>query len=104
MFTTLKQLAEGSLLLLEVKGLRTEVAGLRAALQAIAGSLARLAPAPLADPPSGSELEVTYVSDAYQAEVMDIELRLTRALGMPPTEEEVLAEWERRHEQAGAEG
>lgn len=41
--------------------------------------------------------EVTYVDEDHQRELMDIELRLTRASGAPPTEDEILSEYERRH-------
>lgn len=46
-------------------------------------------------------VEVNFVNDAYQAEIMDIELRLTGASGAPPTEDEILAEYEKRHGQEG---
>lgn len=49
--------------------------------------------------PAVPPVEVTYVNDVYQAEIMEIELRLTSASGMVPTEDDVLAEYERMHPQ-----
>lgn len=97
MLTRLKAVADGSLILLELRAVRQELAGLRAATDSIASTLARLVP-PAPDPAQmESGLTIAYVDSAYQAEVMDIELRLTRARGVPPTEDEVLEEYERRH-------
>lgn len=47
--------------------------------------------------------EVSFVREDEQAEFMDIELRLTQASGQPPTEDEILQEYWRRH-QPPAEG
>lgn len=51
--------------------------------------------------PNRPAVEVHFVNDNYQAEIMDIELRLTGASGAPPTEDEILAEYEKRHGQEG---
>lgn len=53
-------------------------------------------PLQLQPDPGAPVVDVTYVNDAYQAEIMEIELRLLQASGAPPTEEAVLLEWERR--------
>ena len=44
------------------------------------------------------ETEVTFVDEAHQAALMDIEMRLTAAKGIPPTEDEILAMWETEHQ------
>ena len=95
-----KRLARGGFLLRELRGLRTDVAGLRAASERIATAMevqnAHHWPARSA-PVEGS-LAITYVETEQQAELMDIETRLTTARGIPPTEEEVLEEYQRRQE------
>lgn len=71
---------------------------MRLALESIAGALQRAFPVEASVQPStGPAVEITYVSEEGQAEWMEIELGLTRATGRPPTEEEVLVEYERRH-------
>lgn len=47
--------------------------------------------------------EVSYVNDWEQFELMQIETELLQAKGLPPSVEEVVAEYERRHPEA-AEG
>ena len=49
--------------------------------------------------PDVPAVEISYVNDDEAARIMDAELRLTTALGRPPTEEEIFAEVDR---QAGA--
>ena len=44
--------------------------------------------------PDQRETEVTYVNEAEQAALVDIEMRLTAAKGIPPTEDEILAMYE----------
>lgn len=58
---------------------------------------------PSADPTEAA-VAVTHVNDADQQMWMDVELDLTAARGMPPTEEEVLAEFERRKSLPGHAG
>jgi hypothetical protein len=47
-------------------------------------------PMPAAPHPDDPSVTVEYVNEQYQSELMDAELRLTRATGQPPTEEEIL--------------
>lgn len=79
--------------------IRADLKGLRAAAERIATALERQAP-PVGR--EGSEedplVSVTYVDNEAQEEFMDIELRLTRAKGTPPTEDEIMAEYHRRQE------
>lgn len=107
MLKGLKRLAGGGLLLLELRGLRAEVQTLASAVSRIAAALeARNAhewPQQIQGDPSLPAVEVTYVQDEQRAEFMEIELQLTRARGTPATEEEIFAEWERRHGVRGAE-
>lgn len=78
---------------------------LRKAAERIAGALetrnAQDYPSRLAstDAPDLST-DIAFVNDAEQAEWMEIEVRLTAATGQPPTEDEILSEYLRRH--AGA--
>ena len=88
---TLRRLGGGLWLL---RHLLRELQGIRRAMTRLADAQA---PLPQGDQAAG--VAITYVSDAQQAEFMEIELRLTQATGQPPTEEEVLLEWERRHPQ-----
>jgi len=90
----------GARVLVEVRRLRREVAGLREAVARIAAVLEATHPLP-AQPPAGAsvapEVEVTFVEASEQAELMEIELGLTRARGMLPSEDEILQEYLRRH-------
>lgn len=107
MLDGLKKLAEGVALLVEVRALKTEVVGLREAVARIAAALERRNdhdyPTVMVARPGEPAVEVSYVNAEEQVELIDIELRLTAARGMPPTEEEILVEYERRHPQEGAE-
>ena len=47
-------------------------------------------------PPAPSTLEITYSDNAEQVLLMDIELQLTQARGVPPSEDEIVAEFDRR--------
>lgn len=99
----LKRLAGGGLLLLEVRGLRREVAGLREALERVAMALELRNdhdfPVTLPATDEAPEIEITYADTPMQQELADIELRLTAARGRIPTEEEIQEEFERRHAQ-----
>jgi len=48
--------------------------------------------------PDDRQTEVTYVDAEHQATLMEIEMRLTAAKGIPPTEDEILAMWEIEHQ------
>jgi hypothetical protein len=85
-----------------------ELTGIRLALESIAVSLSSIEiaavprvgdvvpPTEVADP----RVDSPYVETSQQAVLMDIELRLTQARGVPPTEDEVYLEFERRYGQA----
>lgn len=98
----LRRLAGGGLLLLEVRGMRRELAELRAVGERIAAALeaynAHAWPQmvqPISEVPA---VEVEYVTNQQQAEFMEIESRLTLAKGLPPTEDEIIAEYNRLHD------
>lgn len=98
MMKGLKRLAAGGILLRELRGIRTELTALRQALQVFTDrAFPPQAPARAPDSvtPDTPLTEITYIDTAQQAEWMDIELRLTQATGRPPTEEEILQEFER---------
>ena len=101
MLKGLKRLAGGGLLLLEIRGLRREVAGLREGVERIAQAFelmnAHQWPQQIQADPSVPATEVSFVSNEFQAELMEIETGLTYAKGVPPNEDEVLAEYHRRH-------
>lgn len=78
-------------------GLQDEVRLLRMQVERIAESLERMRPPAVPVPPAGSEVEVTFVNEVEQVEWMEIELGLTQTLGRPPSDEETLSEFERRH-------
>lgn len=84
----------GGLLLPELTLLRKACEGIRAALDRMNALEYGPAVQPRPDVPA---VEVTYVSDEQQVALMDIELRLTSARGAAPTEDEVVAEYERRY-------
>lgn len=101
MFDRLKGLTSGVSLLRETRRLRREIQALHAATERIAVALEfhnahqwpQVVPA-TEDTPAFS---VEYVEEGVQAELMDIELRLTAARGQPPTEEEIFADYRIRH-------
>ena len=102
MLKGLKRLAGGGLLLMELRGIRRELAETVQVLKQIAQALqdynAHQWPHRVASAhPDLAPTEITFVQDAEQAERMEIEVGLTRARGLPPTEDEILAEFERRH-------
>ena len=109
MMKGLKRLTSGGFLLLEIRKLRKDLGGLRAAGERIAAALeafnAQQWPQPAAPSTDSPSVSVTFVDTLSQLEFMDIEMRLTQARGMPPTDEEILQEYDRRHEgQAGGAG
>lgn len=92
--------SSGSRILEELQGLRAEVAGLVLAVDRIATALelrnAHDWPQQVQGSPSSPVVEISYADEDYQRETMDIELRLTAAKGIPPSEDEILEEYERR--------
>lgn len=94
-----------ALLIPELTLLRQDLQSINATLQLIGSTLdyknAQDYGVTIQPTPGVPAVEVNYINDSYQAEIMDIELRLTGASGSPPTEEEVLVEYERRHGQEG---
>lgn len=107
MMGKLRALASGTLLLLEVRRLRRDLAGLQQEIARIATAmeLANAHAYPMQIQPDDGlpPVEVLHVDDAQQEEFMDIELRLTRAKGIPPSEEEILKEYELRRQVEGQE-
>lgn len=107
MLDGLKSLVAGGVLLHEIQGLRTALTTLIGATERIASALelrnAQDYPPPAVANPDGPPLEVAYVDGAQQAAFMDIELRLTQARGAPPTEDEILLEFQRRYPEPAGE-
>lgn len=103
MFSRMKGLWRGYRLLR--RGV-AELAGIRRALEVLAD--VHLQAAAQAQPPvrpptvEDATVDAPYVETYQQTALMDIELRLTQARGVPPTEEEVLTEFERRYGQPPA--
>jgi hypothetical protein len=97
----LRRFTAGGILLREVRAMRQELQGLREVGTRIALALeaynAHTWPQQVQPNPDLPAVEVTYVDTEYQIELMDIEARLTSARGAPPSDEEVLAEYVRRH-------
>lgn len=98
---SLQRLTASGRLLREIKGLRLAAERIAAALEA---SNAHQWPQHIQSDPSQPPVEVSYADTAMQAEFMEIELGLTEATGLPPTEDQVMAEWLRRHPDAAAPG
>ena len=99
MFDRLRRLARIGVLLREVKGIRQE---LRRVADAMELANAHTWPQPVPADPALPVTEISYVSTAYQAELMEIESGLTLAKGVPPNEDEIVAEYHRRHPQEEA--
>lgn len=101
MRTKLRRMVTGGLLLREVRSLRQEMQGIHAALLQVVLLLeernAHEYPRVQQPNPNIPAVEIAYVDNDYQLEMVDIEARLTLARGLPPTEEEILAEYIRRH-------
>jgi len=92
----LRRLVGAGWLLREVRSLRRATERIAAALE-----LQNAHAYPQVVPAAGDrETEVTFVDEAHQAALMDIEMRLTAAKGIPPTEDEILAMWETEHQPA----
>ena len=105
MMKGLKRLAGGGMLLLELRGMRREIARLAAAQERVAAGLeawlAHQYPQKVQADPDKPAVEVSYVDREEQALLMDCELGLTKALGRLPTEDEVVEEFERRRAAQG---
>jgi len=87
---SLRRLASVGLLLREIRSLRKAAERIAAALE-----LQNAHAYPQVVPAAGDrETEITYVDAQHQATLMEIEMRLTTAKGIPPTEDEILAMWE----------
>lgn len=86
----------------DIKILHAELIGVRSALERIATAIeaANLAEgigaSQLVDPTQPA-VEISHVDTQIAEAFMEIELQLTRATGMAPTEDEILAEFERRN-------
>lgn len=95
----------GRLLFREARHLRTSVDALQQQVARIADALdaanAHQWPQSRQPDPSLPPVEITYTDTRQQVELMEIELALTRAIGQPPSEDDVLAEYERRREMRG---
>lgn len=92
----LRRFVGAGLLLREVRRLRTAAERIAAALELRnAHDFPQIVAAP-----DHRETEVTFIDARHQATLMDIEMRLTAAKGIPPTEDEILALYEL--EQGGA--
>lgn len=90
----LRRFVGAGLLLREIRSLRKAAERIAAALELRnAHDYPQIVRADAAIAPT----EVTYVDEVHQAELMDIELRLTHASGAPPTEDDILSEYTRRH-------
>jgi len=87
---SLRRLASVGLLLREVRNLRKAAERIATALEL---QNAHAYPQ-LVVSPDDRETEVTFVDAQHQAALMEIEMRLTAAKGIPPTEDEILATYE----------
>jgi hypothetical protein len=95
---SLRRLASVGLALRELRRLRTAAERIATALEL---QNAHAYPQ-LVVSPDDRETEVTFVDAQHQAALMEIEMRLTAAKGIPPTEDEILAMWEIEHQQPPA--
>lgn len=98
---TLRDWIEEKLLPLEIQAIRADLTALTLAVVRIADALelqnAHTFPLTREATPDSPAFTLTHVDDAEQAELMDIELRLTAARGQLPTEDEILTEFELHH-------
>ena len=97
----LKRLQAGGVLLREVRGIRKALEQLVALETAKAQWLQVVEPPPAKvqapDTSEGQPVWITTVDDQLSADLADIELRLTGAKGVPPTEEEIIAAYHAQH-------
>lgn len=87
----------------DITQLKAEIMGCRTALERIAAGIERANQADGLEPPQPRDpdapaVEITYADTLVAQEFMDIETRLTQATGQPPTEDEIMAEFLRRHD------
>jgi len=90
----LRQLIRGGILLRELRGVRKELSRIAAALEDY--NLHQW-PQQIPQEEGQPTVEVSYVDTLFQQELVEIELRLTAAVGLPPSEDQILAEYVRRH-------
>lgn len=98
MMKGLKRLAGGGLFLRELRSIRLELGRIATALEL---SNAHHWPQQASSTPA-EDLEpttISYVNNAEQAELAEIELAMTRRMGIPPSEDEVMAEFNRRYQE-----
>lgn len=102
MIKGLKRLAAGGILLRELRSIRQELTQMRSALTRVAEALeahnAHAFPQQVQMDAAQLPTEVAYISDEQAQELMEIELRLASATGRAPSEEEIVQEYERRHD------
>jgi hypothetical protein len=90
----LRQVIKGGLLLRELRGVHRQLARIADALETYN---AHQWPQQIQPDPDQPGVEVSYVDTLFQQELVDIEMRLTAAVGIPPSEDQILAEYVRRH-------
>lgn len=95
----LRKLQAAGILLREVRGIRLELqrANELKELELRAQGLLRAPAGDLEADPEGPPVLITEVDTQLANELSIIELTLTRSLGMPPTEDQVLEEYQRLH-------
>lgn len=94
MLETLKDLATGAALVQELRRTREVLDVLAASMATIAEALLRAYP-PSPEAGAHPQVEVTHVDAQDQVDLMEAELRFTQATGRPPSEEELLSEFDR---------
>ncbi len=99
LFRGLRQFGLLRTLVWELRKFRAEQQATRKALERVADALelrnVHDFPVLVQPNPDAPGVEVLYTSDAEQHDLMEIEMRLTAATGQPPTEEQILEEFER---------
>lgn len=99
LFRGLRQFGLLRYLIWEIRKFRAEQQHARVAMERIARALedrnAHDYPQIIQPNPDEPGVEVTYTNDQEQAELMEVEMRLTRATGQPPTEDEIIEEFNR---------
>lgn len=90
----LRRFTARGILLREVRAIRQELGRIATAFEQYN---AHQWPQQVQPDPDQPPVEVSYVDTDYQREMVDIEMRLTQAKGVPPTDEEILAEFIRRY-------
>lgn len=97
----LRRFLTARLLFREIRGMRKDLSRLSQQVERIATALelrnAHEWPQEVAGAEGQPGVEVSYADTQLQQEMVDIESRLTAARGLPPTEDEVVQEFLRRH-------